>query len=196
MVDELRTLIAAGHETGATALAWALHWVQSHPEVERRLRDELSGFRGSAAELSRLPYLSAVCDETLRIRPPTPNASRMVAEPFPLCGFELPVGTRVAVSPYLTHSDPEVYPEPERFRPERFLERQFGRHEFHPFGGGSRRCIGASFAAFEMRIALGTLLRGWRFAPVDPHVAAHRHHVTLVPAGGRPLRILERLAEA
>lgn len=196
VLDELRTLIAAGHETGATALAWALHWIQSHPEVERRLREELKGFEGGSAELARLPYLSAVCDETLRICPPTPNASRMVAQPFELCGYHLPVGTRIAVCAYLSHRNPDVYPDPARFDPERFLGRSFARHEFHPFGGGSRRCIGASFAAFQMRIALATLLRCWRFAPVDPQVAAHRHHVTLAPAGGRPLRILERLTAA
>jgi cytochrome P450 len=193
VLDELRTLIAAGHETGATALAWALHWIQSHPDVERRLREELDGFDGGAADLAGLPWLGAVCDETLRICPPTPNASRMVEEPFEVCGYRLPPGTRIAVCAYLTHRDPELYPDPARFDPERFLEREYGRHEFHPFGGGSRRCIGSTFAIFQMRIALATLLGHWRFGPVEKEVAAHRHHVTLAPARGRPLRILERL---
>jgi cytochrome P450 family 110 len=192
-VDEVRTLIAAGHETGATALAWALHWVQSHPHVEQRLREELNSFTGSAADLAQLPYLSAVCDETLRICPPTPNASRMVEKPIEICGYEIPPGTRIAVCAYLSHSDPETFPEPARFDPDRFLEHQFARHEFHPFGGGSRRCIGASFAVFQMRIALGSLLRCFRFGGVAREIAARRHHVTLTPAGGRPLRVVERL---
>jgi cytochrome P450 len=117
----------------------------------------------------------------------------MVEKPFDLCGFELPIGTRIAACSYLTHRDPDVFPDPTRFDPDRILTGSFGRHQFHPFGGGSRRCIGATFALFEMRIALATLLRCWRFAPVDPRTAARRHHVTLGPAGGRPLKILERM---
>lgn len=193
IVDEMRTLIAAGHETGATALAWALHWVQSHPEVERRLRAELGAYEGDPLGLAELPYLAAVCDEALRISPPTPNASRMVEEPFEMCGYDLPVGTRIAVCSYLSHHDPQTFPDPTRFDPDRFLGREYARWEFHPFGGGSRRCIGSSFAIFQMRIELGTVLRSWRFGPVGRAVAAHRQHVTLSPAGGRPLRIVERL---
>ncbi|MGF1512389.1 MAG: cytochrome P450 [Elainellaceae cyanobacterium] len=163
--DELMTLLLAGHETTASSLAWALYWMHQDPQVVATLKDELAGVAGDLLETLQLPYLNAVCQEALRLYPVVPIGfpRRVMEEPFEIEGHTLPVGSLVSPCIYLTHHRPDLYPDPKRFRPERFLERQFSGSEFIPFGGGNRQCVGMAFALFEMKLVLATLLKRYRF---------------------------------
>ena len=192
MKDELRTLLVAGHETTANALAWTIYELHRHPEVLVRLRDELDalGPTPSPDELADQPYLEAVIHESLRLHPAIPDVVRQVKPGFCLRGYELAEGEGVAVSIPLVHADPALYPEPERFRPERFLERRFGPHEFVSFGGGHRRCLGAAFAMFEAKIVLGTMLARYELELVgDAPVRTVRRGIVLAPEAGIPIRV-------
>jgi cytochrome P450 len=170
LFEQLMTLLVAGHESTAIAIAWACHLVQTHPEVEAKLRAELQGL-GAAPEaeaIARLPYLEAVCLETLRLKPLATSFARALTRPWTLCGHELPAGMGVGVSVILVHRQPALYPEPEAFRPERFIGRSFAPHEYLPFGGGARRCLGAAFALYEMKIVLATMLERWILRSAEP----------------------------
>ena len=158
--DELMTLLAAGHETTATALTWAFYWIHKFPEVRERLLAEF-GLSDSAdhGAIARLPYLNAVCSETLRIYPVGMlTFPRRTTSQVDVMGNVLEPGTVVIGSIYLTHRRKEIYPDPEKFRPERFLERRFSGFEFLPFGAGARRCIGMAFAQFEMKLVIKRIL--------------------------------------
>ena len=185
--DELLTLLFAGHETTATAMAWSLYWVHYLPEVGDKLLKELDGadFQNPTS-LFRLPYLTAVCQETLRIYPVGMlTFGRRVKEPVELMGYQLEPGTDLYGCIYLTHHREDLYPEPKQFKPERFLERQFSPYEFLPFGGGSRSCIGMALAQYEMKLVLATILSRYELLLVDNRpVRPHRRGVTLSPAGG------------
>lgn len=148
--DELMTLLVAGHETTATSLAWALERLLRHPGKLERLREEVTA--------GGQEYLDAVIKETLRLRPVLPLVVRRLREPMRFGGHLLPAGVSVAPCIYLVHRRPDIYPEPQRFVPERFLERPAGTYTWIPFGGGVRRCLGASFAQFEMAKVLETVL--------------------------------------
>ncbi|NWF62530.1 MAG: cytochrome P450 [Fischerella sp.] len=168
--DELMTLLVAGHETTATALTWALYWIHKLPAVREKLLQELDslGDRPDSNSVLKLPYLNAVCYETLRIYPVAMlTFARVVKQPLSLCGYDLEPGTQVMGSIYLTHQREDLYPEPKQFKPERFLERQFSPYEFLPFGGGAKRCIGDAFAQFEMKLVLATILSRLELALVD-----------------------------
>lgn len=160
LCEQLRTLLVAGHETTATSLVWALLHLHREPEALHRLRAELRAVGPDAAplELAGLPYLDAVCQETLRLHPPVPIVLRKLTAPFALRGVELAAGDIMGVAVPLLHSDPAVWTDPELFRPERFIERKYRPFEFAPFGGGHRRCVGASLADYELRIVLATML--------------------------------------
>jgi len=160
MRDELLTLLVAGHETTATSLAWAVERLARHSEKLERLRAEV--------EQGRDEYLTATIQETLRLRPVISIVLRKLTEPVEIGGYELPAGVSVAPCVYLAHRNPEVYPEPERFRPERFLDNPPGTYTWIPFGGGVRRCLGASFAQFEMAVVLRELVRRHRIRPASP----------------------------
>ena len=160
MRDELLTLLVAGHETTATSLSWAVERLVRHPEKLERLRAET--LAGEDA------YLTATIQETLRLRPVIVLVARRLTEPVVLGGYELPAGVTVTPCIHLIHRDPETYPEPERFRPERFLESPPGTYTWIPFGGGVRRCLGASFAQFEMSVVLRELVKRHRIAPARP----------------------------
>jgi len=160
MRDELLTLLVAGHETTATSLAWAVERLVRHPEKLERLRSEVEG--GDDA------YLTATIQETLRLRPVIALVLRKLTEPVEIGGRELPAGATVAPCVYLVHRNPEIYPEPERFRPERFLDNPPGTYTWIPFGGGVRRCLGASFAQFEMAVVLRELVRRHEIRPARP----------------------------
>jgi cytochrome P450 family 135 len=149
--DELVTLLLAGHETTATSVAWAIERLVRHPAALARLRAEIAGGEGEE-------YMQAVIHETMRVRPVVPLVVRMLEEPLRVGEHELPKGTRVAPSIYLTNRDPRVYEAPKEFRPERFLGSQPETFSWIPFGGGIRRCIGASFALLEMKLMLRTIL--------------------------------------
>ncbi|MBA2257228.1 MAG: cytochrome P450 [Thermoleophilaceae bacterium] len=177
--DELMTLLVAGHETTASALAWAFERLPRHRDVLERLVDEIDGGKGDA-------YLTATIQETLRRRPVLPNAApRLVMEPVEIGGWTYPPGVCVVPNAYLIHHDPEVHAEPYAFRPERFLHEPPGTYTWIPFGGGRRRCLGASFAMQEMKIVLGSVLRGCAVrAAGDGFEVARRRNITIRPGGG------------
>jgi cytochrome P450 len=191
IVDELMTLLFAGHETTAITLAWAMQLLHSHPDTLERLHRELETVADDtpADTIASLPWLSAVVDETLRIRPVVPLVARTLEREFVLRGWKLPPGTGVGVSILLLHRDPQTYPEPFAFRPERFLDRTFSPFEYAPFGGGARRCIGAAFAQYEAKLVLAEWLRLGKFTLADTATPAlERRNVTLAPRGGVPIR--------
>jgi len=187
--DELITLLVAGHETTASALTWALYWIHHLPEVCDRLLKELDtvGDKKDLSEISRLPYLTAVCSETLRIYPVAMlTFPRIVKSPLQIMGYQFEPDTVLAGCIYLTHHREDLYPEPKSFKPERFLERQFSPYEYLPFGGGNRRCIGMAFALFEMKLVLATVLSHWQLAIADHHsVQPVRRGLTLAPSAGK-----------
>jgi cytochrome P450 len=176
--DELVTLLLAGHETTATSVAWAIERLVRHPAKLARLQAEID--EGGER------YMTAVLQETLRVRPVVPIVARMLTEDFELGRWRLPAGTRVMPSIYLTNRNARVYEAPTEFRPERFLEGSPDTFAWIPFGGGIRRCIGAAFAQLEMRLMLRTML-----AELQPRAAGgtrdewnRRRAITLVPARG------------
>jgi unspecific monooxygenase len=185
--DELITLLLAGHETTSIALTWALYWINYLPEVKEKLLNELDtlGNNPDKSAIPQLPYLNAVCSETLRIYPivflTTP---RIVKSPIQIMAYEFEPGTMLAPCIYLTHRREDLYPQAEQFRPERFLERQFSPYEYLPFGGGNRRCIGAAFSLYEMKLVLASILSRFELALADPRpVSPVRRGVTMAPDG-------------
>ncbi|HEX4306626.1 MAG TPA: cytochrome P450 [Solirubrobacterales bacterium] len=158
--DELLTLLVAGHETTATALAWAVERLIRHPDKLARLRAEV--------EAGEETYLTATIQETLRLRPVIVIVIRRLTEEVELGGYRLPAGANVVPSIHLVHRDPTIYPDPDSFRPERFLETPPGTYAWIPFGGGVRRCIGAAFAQQEMAIVLRELVARRTIRPTDP----------------------------
>ena len=184
--DQLMTLLLAGHETTATGLAWAFDLLFRAPDKMERLREEIAATDGH-------DYVDAVVKETLRIRPVVPFVGRRLKEPMDLGGYQLPAGTDVMPAIYLAHTRPDVYRDPYEFRPERFLEDNLETFGWIPFGGGTRRCIGAAFAEFEMRIVLETILRRADLRPAtDRPERMVRRNVTLSPRGGTPAVLVER----
>ncbi len=158
--DELLTLLVAGHETTATALAWAVERLARHPAKLDRLTEEVRAGENQ--------YLEAVVTETLRLRPVISVVARRLREPVQIGDWRLPAGINVMPSIHLVHRRADIYPEPERFLPERFLERAPGTYTWIPFGGGVRRCLGAAFTQFEMWVVLGELVKQWRPRPSRP----------------------------
>ncbi|MBW4554848.1 MAG: cytochrome P450 [Trichormus sp. ATA11-4-KO1] len=186
--DELMTMLVAGHETTASALTWAFYWIDQLPEVREKLQRELEtlGVNPEPSSIAKLPYLTAVCQETLRIYPIVANGFIRVAKsPIEIMGYKLPVGTAIVPSIYLAHHREEVYPQPKQFKPERFLERQFSPYEYIPFGGGNRRCIGLAFAQYEMKIALATILSEFQLSMVNkrPLYPVRRGLTLAAPSG-------------
>jgi len=173
--DELMTLLVAGHETTATALAWAVERLVRHPDKLDRLRDEVAAGEDS--------YLDAVVHETLRLRPVLPIVVRRLTEPVEIAGHLLPAGASVTPCIYLIHRRPDVYPEPARFLPERFLDTPPGTYTWIPFGGGVRRCLGASFALFEMKAVLSVVATRARLRAARPaSERISRRAITLTPS--------------
>jgi cytochrome P450 len=155
--DELLTLLVAGHETTATALSWAMERLTRHPEKLERLRAEVAD--------GEEEYLTATIQETLRLRPVIVIVVRKLTEPVELGGYEIPAGAGVTPCIHLLHRDPNIYPDPDRFIPERFLDNPPGTYTWIPFGGGVRRCLGAAFAQFEMAVVLRELVRRHEVLP-------------------------------
>lgn len=203
--DELMSLMLAGHETTATSMAWAMYWIHHLPEVKNKLLAEIAslGANPDPMEIARLPYLDAVCQETLRIYPVAMlTFPRVALQSQELYGYKVESGEILVGCIYLTHHREDIYSEPDKFKPERFLERQClgelprascadaGSHRFSPyelltFGGGSRRCIGEALAQFELKIAIATVLSHYNLvlASNRPEKPARRG-VTLAPATG------------
>jgi cytochrome P450 len=196
--DELMTLLVAGHETTASALTWALYWIHHLPDVQDKLLHELEtlGDGVDPMEMARLPYLSAICSETLRIYPIAPSTFiRILKSPMEIGRYQFEAGTALMPSIYLIHQREDIYPEPKRFKPERFLERQYSPYEYFPFGGSNRRCIGAALALLEMKLVLATIVSRFQLTltssrPIKPV----RRGLTLAPpAGMRMVAIAHRL---
>jgi cytochrome P450 len=187
--DELMTLLVAGHETTASQLAWAFARLARSPEVMRRLMAEID----EGGE----DYLEATIQETMRRRPVIPNAApRLVKQPIEVGGWSYPTGVCLVPNAYLVHHDPEIYPEPYAFRPERFLETEPGTYTWIPFGGGRRRCLGASFAMLEMRLILRAVLASSELvAPEPEHEPARRRAITISPRRRARTVILDRVPE-
>jgi len=187
LCDQLMTLLFAGHDTTATSLAFALHNVLRHPEVLDRLRTELAQ--------GRLEYVEATAKETLRLNPIVSEVGRVLSRPMRIGGWDLPAGVEASPCIYLTHRRPDLWPEPERFQPERFVGRRTSPYEFFPFGGGVRRCLGMAFALFEMKVVLAEILSrvelrlatGYRMQTV-------RRSITLAPSRGMPVVVARRAA--
>jgi cytochrome P450 family 135 len=183
--DQLMTLLLAGHETTATALAWTFDLLLRHPV-------EMGLLRGSL-ENGEDAYLKATIAESLRLRPVVPLAGRRLAEDLVTDDLDLPAGTDVTASIWLTHTDPKLYPDPFAFRPERFLEAAPETYAWIPFGGGVRRCLGAAFAEFEMRIALREIVLRCELHKVDPRPErTGRRNITFSPKAGTPVVLNSR----
>jgi cytochrome P450 family 135 len=183
--DQLMTLLVAGHETTASSLAWAVERLVRNPRVLARLREEV--------EAGEDDYVDAVCKETLRLRPILALVLRRLTEPMEIGGRLLPAGANIAPCIYLVHRDPRIYPEPYAFRPERFIEQPAGTYTWIPFGGGVRRCLGASFALFEMRVVLRELVSRLELRTADPRPErVTRRAITLVPERGGEV-VVERV---
>lgn len=183
--DELMTLLVAGHETTATSLSWAVERLIRHPDKLARLRAELDEGRDE--------YLDAVIKETLRLRPVLPVVVRDLQEEVELGGYLLPAGTRLACSITIMHRRPEIYPDPHAFRPERFFERPAGTYTWIPFGGGIRRCLGASFALFEMKQILPAIVQSLDLRPARPAAErTARRLITLIPREGTEVVVRAR----
>jgi cytochrome P450 len=185
--DELVTLLIAGHETTATALAWTLRWLLPEAALVARLRDEIATARGEPQRLAKLELLDATVKEALRMQPIVPLVGRVLQKPTRIGRWDLPGDALAAAAIYLVHRRPELYPDPERFRPERFLGFKPAPWEWIPFGGGLRRCIGAAFAVYEMKMVLGALLPRVDLRLDAPRIRATRRGVTIAPSDGLPV---------
>ena len=183
--DQLMTLLLAGHETTATALAWTFDLLLRHPSVLARLRESLAA--------GEEDYLRATISESLRLRPVIPLAGRRLSKELAVDGMTLPEGSDVTPAIWLTHTRPDVYPDPFAFKPERFLEDAPDTYSWIPFGGSVRRCIGATFAEFEMRVVLREVLTRCELHKASPEPErTGRRNITLSPRDGTPVVVTDR----
>jgi cytochrome P450 len=183
--DQLMTLLVAGHDTTATALSWALERLTRHPAILAKAVQ--------AADTGDDEYLDALAKETLRIRPVVPDVGRVLKEPVELAGYQLPAGVMVVPAIGLVHTDSELYPDPERFDPDRMVGATLSPTTWFPFGGGNRRCLGATFAMVEMRIVLREILRRVEFTTTTaPDETQKVKHVIFVPRNGGRIRVRAR----
>jgi cytochrome P450 len=195
LLSEAVTLFVAGHETTAKALTWTMFLLERHPTVLADVLEEIDGVLGgrsmTAADIPRLPLLDRVIKESMRVLAPVPILFlRVPASDLPLGRFTLPKGANVVISPYAMHHDPELYPEPQRFRPERWEGLRPTIYEYLPFGAGPRICIGAAFAQQSLRLVLPTLLQRIRIAiPRDTRVDRLTRGNILMLRHGLPARI-------
>jgi cytochrome P450 len=189
--DQLMTLLAAGHDTTATALSWTLERLTRHPD---KLRKAVRAADASAAgDPAGDRYLDAIAKETLRIRPVVFDVGRVLTQPVELAGYRLPAGVMVAPGIGLVHASPQQYPDPDRFDPDRMLGATLSPTTWLPFGGGNRRCLGATFAMVEMRVVLREVLRRLELRTTAAHGERQRvKHVILVPHRGARVYVQAR----
>lgn len=193
ILGKLGTIVMAGHKNSAAALAWALYELAHAPSALTRLREELDalGTDPDPETIARQPYLGAVCDEILRLHTTHTEVARMCQVPLNLSDYIVPKGASVGVGICAIHQDSTIYPEPGEFRPERFLGKTFSPFEYLPYGGGHRRCIGASLAAFEIRIALAAIVTRWELESLNTERDA-RKNIVMGPRWGVPMRVTAR----
>jgi cytochrome P450 len=201
--DEVMTLVTAGHETTANALAWTFYLLSKDPEVERRLRRETDAALGdrapTVADAPALKYASLVVNESMRIFPPVWAFERQAIADDVVGGFRVPAKSLVAISPYLLHRHRAYWDNPEGFDPERFLpERAEGRPKsaYLPFGGGPRMCIGMGFALTELQMVLSRIVQRYRLELASTHPVVLEPVVTLRPKGGLPMRLRKQVPVA
>ncbi|MFF4010490.1 cytochrome P450 [Streptomyces sp. NPDC001717] len=193
--DQVLIFLLAGHETTATSLAFTLHLLARHPEQQRRAREEITRVLGDrtpeAADLDRLPYLTQVLKEAMRLYPAAPVIGRNAVAATEIGGHTIPAGANVILAPWVTHRHPDYWPDPDRFDPERFTpeaEAERPRYAWFPFGGGPRACIGQHFSMLESVIALAMILRAYEFEAVDTDIPVSAG-ITLVTQGPTRCRV-------
>ncbi len=199
LLGELNGMIFAGHETSSNALTWALWLLSNHPEIEQKLRAELStvleGRTPEFADIQKLTYTKMVLDEAMRLYPPAWSIARQALEDDVLSGYHIPKGTSIMIFAYGTHRDPRYWTEPDRFNPDRFLPEAASsrpKYSLVTFGGGPRQCIGLQFAMMEMQLALALIVPRFRVRLEAGHPVQPMPAFTLQPKGGMPIR-LERV---
>ncbi len=192
--DELITLFVAGHETTAVALAWVWHLLAAHPDAADRIQAEQAGVLGdcapAATDLPRLAYARMAIDEAMRLYPPAWITNRQAFADDEICGYHIPAGAIVLISPYVLHRHPHYWDHPDAFDPERFTpERSAGRphYAYFPFGGGPRQCIGKGFALMEAQLILATVAQRFRLRHAPGYTAVPQGQLTLRPRGGLPM---------
>lgn len=197
--DEALTLVLAGHETTANAMAWTFYLLSQHPDIEQRLYEEVSSVLGgrmpTLADLAALPYTEQVMKEGMRLYPPAWSFARTVKEPFELENYTLPVNSTLIVLPYVIHRDARWFPDPERFDPERFSperEASIPKYAYLPFGGGPRVCIGNAFAMMEARLILAGVVQRYRLVLAASGPVVPEPLITLRPKGGMPMTLVAR----
>lgn len=195
LLGQAATFFVAGHETTANTLSWTLFLLSQHPRVLSDLRDELNAQLGgeppTTKTLAQLPLLDAVFKESMRLLPALPLLfPRLTAEPVPLGSVTLPKGARVLVSPLVTHRQPELFPDPQHFRPERWAKLRPSAYEYIPFSAGPRMCIGAGFASMAVRIVLAMVLQKFRLAVApDARISRHVRSSFMAPKYGLPMSV-------
>jgi cytochrome P450 len=196
LVDNLLTLLEAGHETTAKALTWCLYLLARAPEWQQRVREEVIAVTGGApvdgSHIDKLALTQRVLKEAMRLYPPAPVLSRLSPKATTLGGHELKAGTNIVMPIFAIHRHRRLWEDPDRFDPDRFLpdrEARYWRTQFMPFGAGPRICIGMSFAMAEATAILATLVRGARFEWDGKHLPEPVSRVTLRPKGGMPLKV-------
>jgi cytochrome P450 len=195
--DELGTLLVAGHETTATALAWTFRWLLERPHIAARLKAELAGAAASGPltpeRIAKLDLLDAVAREALRLQPVIPLVGRILKRPMRVGGYELPAGAGVLCSIYLSQQRPAAFPRPREFDPDRFVGKKISPNEFFPFGGGVRRCIGMAFALYEMKMVIARVVMRTTLALASgAPVRVTRRSITLTPSGGLRVHLVSR----
>jgi cytochrome P450 len=197
--DQVITMILAGHETTSNALAWTLLLLSKHPAVARQARAEVESVLGDRepelADLGRLEYVRAVVEESMRLYPPVWTLARNVLHDDVISGYDVPGGSYVFVSPWVTHRHPDVWDNPEGFDPERFLGHSSGeraRYAYFPFGGGARQCIGNTFALTEAQVILAMILQRFRLDLMPGQRIEPEPLATLRPKYGMEMRIKAR----
>jgi cytochrome P450 len=194
--DQVFAILSAGVENTSIALAWAMYWIHFLPEVRQKLLIELesSDTDLSLSQIAQLPYLSAVCQEALRIYPPIMVTElRLLKSPMLLMGHQLKPGTVLLPCSYLTHQRQELYPEPKQFRPERFLDRKYTPYEYFPFGGGNRICIGGTLAMFTMKLVIATIVSTLDLKLIDQNVKPVRSRFAISPSLGFRMAVINEL---
>ncbi|MGB3534246.1 MAG: cytochrome P450 [Microcoleaceae cyanobacterium] len=194
--DQLITLLLLGYDTTASALSWAFYWIHKYPQVCQTLLQEISNLGDNAdpIALTQLPYLTAVCQETLRIHPiALISQPRVVQKTVKIDSYQFKPGTILVPCIHLAHHRSQVYPQPQQFQPERFLNQKFSPYEYFPFGGGSRSCIGMALSLFEMKLILGTILSRFQLTLIENKpVKPVRRGITIVPSDTFKLEVKVR----